>query len=179
MKDIRKHGHWEQNRSGCAEQKDPFWSHGKCPGCPKSLKTSLACGDAQPVLGYPSQGLVRAEVPSPAAPSSHSSPCMGHAPGCSGGLRSFPLRLHQLPPVPQKECSYWTENPIPISPTRNSGMEGAGWAPARTGQVQELPKGSLSALRWDLCQRPATSREAFVGLGMGSSTPCLNSKASI
>lgn len=64
-------------------------------------------------------------------------------------------------------------------PTRSRGMEGAGWALARAGQVQELLKGSLSALRWDLCQRPATSREAFVEPGMGSSTPCLNSKASI
>lgn len=58
--------------------------------------------------------------------------------------------------------------------------DGRSWlGPARAGQVQELPKGSLSALGWDLCQGPATSREAFVEPGMGSSTPCLNSKASI
>lgn len=75
-------------------------------------------------------------------------------------------------------CSLWTESPEFQQPHQEQRMEGAAWALARAGQVQELPKGSLSALRWDLCQRPATSSN-FVEPGMGSSTPCLNSKASI
>lgn len=132
-----------------------------------------------PFLRSGEGGQVQAEVPSPAAPSSHSSPRMGHGSGRSGGLRSFPLRLHQLPPVPQTGMFILDREPHSHQPHQEQWDEGAGWALARTGQVQELPKGSLSALRWDLCQRPATSREAFVGLGTGSSTPCLNSKASI
>lgn len=86
---------------------------------------------------------MQAEVPSPAAPSPHSSPRRGHGSGRSGGVRSFPLRLHQLPPVPQTGMFILDREPHSHQPHQEQWDEGAGWALARTGQVQELPKGSL------------------------------------
>lgn len=59
-----------------------------------------------------------------------------------------------------------------VDPPVHTGQSPFQQPQARAGQVQELPKeGSVPGTR--------TSREAFVEPGMGSSTPCLNSKASI
>lgn len=97
-----------------------------------------------PFLRSGEGGQVQAEVPSPAAPSSHSSPRMGHGSGRSGGLRSFPLRLHQLPPVPQTGMFILDREPHSHQPHQEQwdgrSWLGPGQAWAGAGAPQGLPQ---------------------------------------